>query len=100
MHIAVFGACPSLDPREQALNSGTILLDPISVALALIASPASIPLPDQDGDKVLLSRQEEHIAFLSVAILRKPLVSLARDRRRAQRPADAEHAIARSRIVG
>src|ERR1035441_10163975 len=100
MRVAVFSPRPSLDPCEQALDSRTILLDLIAVPFALIASPASISPPDQDRDKVLLSREEEHIGFLSVAILRKPLLCFARNRRRAQRPADAKHAIARSGIVG
>jgi hypothetical protein len=93
VHVA--RARPPLDACEQALDPRPVAPHAI-VTLRLLDDCAGVV---EHGHQVLGSRQDEDIGVLAVAIARKSLVGLARDRWQAKRPPEAEWTVASTGVV-
>jgi len=113
---------PALDPREEPFDARPVAANPVAVELVLVHDQAALLVahPESVGvllvswiagdprsvsvlpihrDQVLSAGEDEDIRVLHVAVLRQPLLSLTRDRRKGKAPPEAERAVACARVV-
>jgi hypothetical protein len=94
---------PPLDAREQTLDAWAVVMDSERLTVERsrsrrLAFP-SLAILFKNRDQVLGTGQKVNVRFLGVEVSWQPLVSLARDRRQTQAPAETERAVARAGIV-
>jgi hypothetical protein len=91
---------PMLDASEQALDARAVTLDLVDRAegRARFALRGEVTR-DKSRHQVLGSRQNENVRLGATAVLRNPLVGLARDRRQREAPAKAERTVAGAGVI-
>src|SRR6185503_15457383 len=95
--VAIARARPALDPREQPLDPRPIAVNHVARRRRVVDERRSAGV--EHRHQVFRSGQNEDVAVLVIEIARYALVGLARDLRQSQRPADAERAVSRTRVV-